>query len=72
MKFYKDIFSIFYIKAKSPSFRISRDVSYFIVHLQPVVNAAFAPDGSAIAVAYLSGIVKFFLVDLEGESSETE
>ncbi|XP_059139589.1 enhancer of mRNA-decapping protein 4-like [Physella acuta] len=40
--------------------------------MMPVVNAAFAPDGSAIAVAYLSGIVKFFLVDLEGESSETE
>ncbi|CAG5131068.1 unnamed protein product [Candidula unifasciata] len=36
-----------------------------------VVNAAFAPDGSAVAVAYTSGIVKFFLVDLYGEETDT-
>ncbi|CAL1539397.1 unnamed protein product [Lymnaea stagnalis] len=40
--------------------------------MMPVANAAFAPDGSAIAVAYQSGIVKFFLVDLEKENTETE
>ncbi|GFO25359.1 enhancer of mRNA-decapping protein 4 [Plakobranchus ocellatus] len=36
----------------------------------PVVNAAFAPDGSAIAVAYLSGIVKFFLVGFDNSEAE--
>ncbi|RUS79456.1 hypothetical protein EGW08_012797 [Elysia chlorotica] len=36
----------------------------------PLVNAAFAPDGSAIALAYYSGIVKFFLVGLEYSKTE--
>uniref|UniRef100_A0A2C9M9M7 Uncharacterized protein n=2 Tax=Biomphalaria glabrata TaxID=6526 RepID=A0A2C9M9M7_BIOGL len=40
--------------------------------MMSVVNAAFAPDGSAIAVAYESGIVKFFLVELEGDCPEAE
>lgn len=38
--------------------------------LVPLVNAAFAPDGSAIALAYYSGIVKFFLVGLEDSKTE--
>ncbi|GFS16803.1 enhancer of mRNA-decapping protein 4 [Elysia marginata] len=36
----------------------------------PLVNAAFAPDGSAIALAYYSGIVRFFLVGLEDSKTE--
>ncbi|KAH9491659.1 enhancer of mRNA decapping 4, partial [Bulinus truncatus] len=56
----------------------SRDISSGVMCVDPyepmmtVVNAAFAPDGSAIAVAYHSGIVKFFLVELEGECTEAE
>ena len=42
----------------------------FIFFGQPLVNAAFAPDGSAIALAYYSGIVKFFLVGLELSKTE--
>ena len=37
---------------------------------QTVVNASFAPDGSAIGVAYDSGLVKFYLVDVESGNSE--
>lgn len=36
------------------------------------MNAAFAPDGSAIAVAYNSGTIRFFIVDLDGDGGEPE
>ena len=37
---------------------------------QAVVNASFAPDGSAIGVAYDTGLVKFHLVDIETGENE--
>ncbi|BFZ12945.1 hypothetical protein BsWGS_15983 [Bradybaena similaris] len=55
----------------------SKTVSSGVMCIEPyepmmsVVNAAFSPDGSAVAIAYVSGIVKFFLVDLSGGKRDT-
>lgn len=42
---------------------------FYDQYLQPIIDAVFSPDGSALATASLDGEIKFFQVDWQYTNS---